>query len=370
MEFLVGSVLCVLGGIGVGTFLLPLKLSKRWKWENSWMVGACFMYGILPVIILLLVSSDPLMIYRQVGMKAIAILFACGLIQGTGALVFTYGTTILGLALGYALMIGCISVFGLLIPLFGEHMDRVFEIDGLTLLGGLVVLLIGVGFSGKAGIMRGQEQATINGSKHKRVGLLQIMMVVLWSGIANSFYYFIHEFGDTVRQTAISHNVHEAFAGQFNNLPFFIGMLVINAAITIPKMARDNSLKNYWSGGNLGIEYVLAMFIGLVWFLGQGVAYAVGLTKLGHLGVSVGAALFMGMMIVISNVVGVRTGEWKGVSAKAKRTLYIGLFMLVLAMVIISAGNGLQQKLETQDTESSKVHLEDSGQPIIHQIQQ
>ena len=84
----------------------------------------------------------------------------------------------------------------------------------------------------------------------------------------------------------------------------------------------------------------------MLWFLGQGVAYAVGLTKLGHLGVSVGAALFMGFMIVISNVVGVKTGEWKGASVKAKKTLYTGLFVLVSAMVIMSVGTGLQQKFQ------------------------
>jgi L-rhamnose-H+ transport protein len=347
MDYIFGAILCAIGGLGVGTFLLPLKFSRNWKWENSWIVGACFMYCLLPIIVLMLVSSDPWAIYREVGSKSIIILFVCGLIQGTGALVFTYGTTILGLSLGYALMIGCISVFGLLIPLFGKHLDRVFEIDGLTLLAGLAVLLIGIAFSGKAGIMRDRELA--KDQSHKKAGVGLIIAVILWSGIANSFYYFIHEFGDKVRDTAISHNVHSAFAGQFNNLPFFIGMLVINVAITFPKMMRDNTLKNYWAAPHLGFEYFLAMFIGLLWFLGQGVAYAVGLTRLGHLGVSVGAALFMGTMILISNVVGVRTGEWKGVSAPARNMLTRGLVLLVLAMVIMSVGNGLQQKREKQN---------------------
>jgi len=69
-----------------------------------------------------------------------------------------------------------------------------------------------------------------------------------------------------------------------------------------------------------------------------------GYTKLGTLGVSVGAALFMGMIIVCSNVVGIWTGEWKGVSALAKKKLYTGLFVFVLAMIVISVGNALQEK--------------------------
>jgi L-rhamnose-H+ transport protein len=344
MDYVLGAILCALGGLGVGTFLLPLKFSKGWKWENSWIVGACFMYGILPIVILLLVSSDPWAIYREAGGKAVLILFLCGLIQGTGALVFTYGTTILGLSLGYALMIGCISVFSLLIPLFGKHLDRVFEIDGMTVLAGLAVLLLGIGFSGKAGVLRDRD-LTKNQSRAK-VNLGLMLAVVLWSGIANSFYYFIHEFGDRVRDAAISHNVPAAFAGLFNNLPFFIGMLVINMAIVLPKMIRDDSLRNYWAAPKLGFEYLLAMFIGLLWFLGQGIAYPVGFIRLGHLGVSVGAALFMGTMIVISNIVGVRTGEWKGVSIITRQMLYRGMLLLVLAMAIISVGNGLQQRRE------------------------
>ncbi len=343
MQIIVDSILCALGGLGVGTFLLPLKFSRKWKWENSWMVGALVMYCILPVLVLRLVCPEPLAVYREAGPRAIIILFACGLIQGTGALVFTYGTTILGLALGYALMIGCISVVGLLVPMFAAHADRIGHMDGITLLLGLLILLVGISYSGKAGLLRERETVTDQGQTRKQVGLGIIIGVVLWSGIANSFYYFIHEWGDRVEQIAISHNVSQAFAPQFNNLPFFLGMLCINAALTFPKMMKEDTLKNYWTSEGKAREYFLAALIGLLWFLGQGVAFPVGKTGLGPLGISVGAALFMGMMIFISNILGVRTGEWKGVSGKTMKILYTGLTLLVIAMIVIAVGNGLQQ---------------------------
>ena len=49
MHQLSGVLLCMAGGIGIGVFLLPLKYSKNWAWENSWLLGSLFMYLILPV---------------------------------------------------------------------------------------------------------------------------------------------------------------------------------------------------------------------------------------------------------------------------------------------------------------------------------
>jgi len=108
-------------------------------------------------------------------------------------------------------------------------------------------------------------------------------------------------------------------------------------------MVRDKTLKNYWSASGLRREYLLGASIGLLWYVGQGVGYTIGQAVLGPLGVAVGAALFMGTMMVVSNVLGVRTGEWKGVPGVIMRKLYIALVLLVVAMAVIAVGNYLQQ---------------------------
>ena len=154
MAFIFGSLFCMLGGIGVGSFLLPLKFSKNWRWENSWLVGTFFMYVLLPIAALFILIPSFSEIYAQTPWKDLGMIYLFGLIQGTGALVFTYGTTVMGLALGYALMIGCISLFSLLVPLFGAHLDRVTKLDGVTLLIGCFILIIGIGLSGLAGLER------------------------------------------------------------------------------------------------------------------------------------------------------------------------------------------------------------------------
>lgn len=348
MEVIVGSLLCAVAGVGVGTFLLPLKLSKSWKWENSWLIGAFFMYVCFPVLALAALIPSAKEIYSKTPWGDLLGIYAFGLIQGTGALVFTYGTTILGIALGYALMIGTIAAIGLLVPLFLGHPDRIAKLDGITLLVGCAILLCGIAFSGKAGMLRerekssGQEKAGQAASKKLHPALLTI--IILYQGLANALYYFTFEFQKGMKDMATKqYQVPEYLWGFLNIVPFFLGMFTINLILTLIKMAKDGSLKNYWSAPGLGREYLLAISIGLLWYLGQGVSYAAGNTLLGPLGVSVGAALFMGMMMVVSNVAGVRTGEWQGVSSGTMRLLYAGLGILVAAMMVISIGNYFQQ---------------------------
>ena len=348
-EILLGSILCILGGAGVNTHLLPLKFSRTWNWENSWLVGACFMYVVFPILALVMMIPDFMEIYRQTPGKDSFMIYFFGLLQGTGAYAFVYGTTLLGLSLGYVLMIGSISVVGLMVPLFGAHRDRIAELDGITLIVGLIILLIGMGVSAVAGLRRDRENPDANYSKDrvakKKASLLIIAAVVIWAGIANALYYFTFEFQRSMKSMAIEqYNVPEHFWGFLNILPFFLGMFTINVVLTVSKMIKDGSLKNFWSASGLAREYFLAFSVAALWYLGQGVCYAAGHTMLGPLGVAIGAALFMGTMIVASNISGVKTGEWKGVSPKTLRILYVGLAVLVLAMAVTAIGNYLQDQ--------------------------
>ena len=345
MSIIIGSLVCMFGGLGVGSFLLPLKFSKSWRWENSWLLGALFMYVLLPAATLLLVIPRFSEIYGQTPLRDLGMIYLFGLIQGTGSLIFTYGTTVMGLALGYALMIGCIALFGLLVPLFGAHLDRVTKLDGITLLIGCTILVVGIGLSGWAGLQREavkRESGTATGQKKLNIPLMAI--IVLWSGIANAMFYFTFEFQQSMKALALTqYNVPLYAWGFLNTLPFFLGMFTINLILTTAKMVRDGTLKNYWAASGLGREYLLGASIGLMWYIGQGVGYTVGQAVLGPLGVAVGAALFMGTIMIVSNVLGVRTGEWVGVPRATMKKLYVALVLLVVAMSVIAVGNYLQQ---------------------------
>ena len=108
-----------------------------------------------------------------------------------------------------------------------------------------------------------------------------------------------------------------------------IGIFVPSLIATLLKMIKDGTLKNYWAAPGLAREYVLAIVAGLICGLGADLLFPAGHAIIGELGVPAGLAFFSGMSTVGSTVSGITTGEWKGVSSRALRKLYlaIGFFL-------------------------------------------
>ena len=75
--------------------------------------------------------------------------------------------------------------------------------------------------------------------------------------------------------------------------------------------------------------------MGLFWFGGQAL-YGLGISHMGSLGVVIGWPLLMGMIIITSNVAGVITGEWAGVSATSKRFLAAGMAIILVALGVLA----------------------------------
>jgi L-rhamnose-H+ transport protein len=223
MSIILGSLICILGGVGVGAFLLHLKYSKSWRWENSWLVGAFFMYVLFPWLTLYVLVPRFGEIYARTSTKDLRMIFLFGIIQGSGAYVFTYGTTLLGLGLGYALMIGCIALRGLLVPLFGAHLDRVTHLDGITLLIGCAILIVGLAFSGKAGLEREAAKANAESPDgRKKLSIPLAVFVVAWAGIANAMFYFTFEFQHAMKDMAINqYHVPGCAWDSSTSFPFF-----------------------------------------------------------------------------------------------------------------------------------------------------
>ena len=60
---------------------------------------------------------------------------------------------------------------------------------------------------------------------------------------------------------------------------------------------------------------------------------------LGNLGPSIGWALFIGMMIISSNISGFIAGEWKNVDNKTLKYLFTGIGLIISALLLIGYGN-------------------------------
>ena len=90
-------------------------------------------------------------------------------------------------------------------------------------------------------------------------------------------------------------------------------------------------------GKTLGLALAMAVlhdaavfFFGLAWI------------NMGDLGVSVGYAAFMSFAIIVGNIHGFRTGEWKGAPKDSVKWIAAGLVALVIGVSVLAVGNGME----------------------------
>ncbi len=79
--------------------------------------------------------------------------------------------------------------------------------------------------------------------------------------------------------------------------------------------------------------YTVAM--GVLWLFGF-YLYGVGKTEVGELGGTIGWPIFMTMMVVVANIWGLLTGEWKNADRRAFRYLGAGIAVIIAASLIIA----------------------------------
>jgi L-rhamnose-H+ transport protein len=68
---------------------------------------------------------------------------------------------------------------------------------------------------------------------------------------------------------------------------------------------------------------------------------AISEPMLGKLGPSIGWALFIGAMVISSNIGGFVTGEWKNAGKQPVWIMGCSLMLIMIAMVLIGYGNFL-----------------------------
>ena len=71
-----------------------------------------------------------------------------------------------------------------------------------------------------------------------------------------------------------------------------------------------------------------------MWLVGM-FFYGFGANKMGRTGSSMGWAILMSSVVIVANLWGLSTQEWRGTGLRAKRTMRVGLLVLVVAIFIM-----------------------------------
>lgn len=334
MEPFTGIFLVLLAGIFQGTFILPMTLMKHWKWENSWLVFSVFGMLILNLLLAFIFINDLFDVYMQVDSSDIIILSIFGFCWGLGSVLFGLGMDKLGMSLGYPVIMGLIASLGGLIPLFVQHTSSVLEPAGLMMIAGNIVVVVGIIICSKAASQK-ESVSVLNSSKSDK--LTAGIMIAVAAGVLSCLPNIGFSFGSAVTDAAIANGTAPEMAGNAVWALFFSIGFIPNLAYTLFLITKNKNAKLFTANGI--VKNMVFGFVMAIMWIGSFYLYGIGSLQMGSWGNILGWPLFISISIVVGNIWGIWRGEWKNANASALRKLNLGMFVLIIAMIIIGLSN-------------------------------
>ena len=361
MQVLLGIIFHFIGGFASGSFYIPYKKVKGWQWESYWIVGGLFSWLVVPPLAAYLTIPEFGDIISGSGGAILGITFLFGILWGIGGLTYGLGVRYLGVSLGSSIILGLCMVFGAIIPAMYYDLNPVAGKDsfsamissqwGLTIIAGLVICMLGIIVSGKAGMMKEKELKLVGTDPHGAEVKTEYkfalgMFVGIVSGVLSACFNFGLEAGQSM--ATIANDAWKAAnpgEGEFlyrNNVVYVVllwGGLSTNFIWCMILNARNKSFSDYTNASTpLFKNYLFSAIAGTTWFL-QFFFYGMGESKLGN-GPS-SWILHMAFIILVANMWGLLLKEWKGAGTKTIRTIIAGIAIIILSGLVVGYGNSL-----------------------------
>ena len=327
-----GLAAVVFAGMLQGLFAVPMKYATRWNYEHIWLT-----YGFAGMIVLpwlLTVATVPHLaeVYSLTSNSVLLRIAGFGLCWGIGSVLAGLGMNLLGIGLGMAIILGLSASLGSLIPLLILTPQLLHTHQGRVYLVGTAVMLAGIGICARAGMLR--DAAKKGGLSVSRKPFLVGFVVCCLSGLFSSALNFSYAFGGEAVDRARSLGASPLWSTGVVTVLAVSGGFIANLCYC-GYLLRKNHTFGRFTGDGSGTGWLCGAVMGLFWFGGQSL-YAVGITRMGALGVVIGWPLLMSMIIVTSNAAGALTGEWNDVSGKTKRVLAFGMLIILVALGILT----------------------------------
>ncbi|MGB8478366.1 MAG: L-rhamnose/proton symporter RhaT [Acidobacteriaceae bacterium] len=333
----IGVLVVLLGGILQGSFLLPLKFTRRWEWENSWIGFSTVAYLLAPwLLAFVLVPHFPRMLH-DVPPKVIITTLVYGLGWGIGALSMGTAYKYVGMAITYAIVLGVASSIGTLIPLLVLGSKQVRSNSGLHVIAAVVIGVIGTAVVSWAAWQRDATKSSSVSKTGETEALEKRRVIIglglcLSAGVLASFGNLGFAFG-----TELSRKAAELGAGPTGSasavwVVLCFPVFLCNFIYSLYLLRKNRSAHCFRTSGT-SFYWGLIILMGVLWMGGMA-AYGAGALAMGRMGTSVGWVLFMTSMIISGNLLGLLTGEWKGSSKKSLMTMMAGVSILILAVIL------------------------------------
>jgi L-rhamnose-H+ transport protein len=365
MQVLLGIIFHFIGGFASGSFYIPYKKVKGWSWETFWLVGGVFSWLIVPPLAAWLTIPNFTEIIASMPASTLGIVYLFGILWGIGGFTYGLGVRYLGVSLGSSIILGLCMVFGSLVPsiyyeLFPQQGKDSFSTIagaawGQTVLLGLLICIVGIIISGKAGTMKEKQLSAKepaldpHGMPVKteyKFGLGLFVSIV--SGVLSACFNFGLEAGKPMADIANEawKAANPAETANFlyaNNVTYVVvlwGGLTTNLVGCLILAARNKTFSDYTKKSAPKLANILfCALAGTTWFL-QFFFYGMGESKMGN-----GASswiLHMAFIILIANAWGLILKEWKGVTKQTKNMVILGIVTIIISVLVVGYGNSLK----------------------------
>jgi L-rhamnose-H+ transport protein len=351
MPLFTGFSLTFLAGITMGFSLWSIKWARVWKWENFWLVYVIVSLIIVPFVIAFLMLPHLALVYASLTPREAMLPFVLGAFWGFAQLGAGICVHRLGFAVSGAVLNGVGAAVGTLVPLIILHREVLLQKSGLLIFFGMAVTLGGVTLCGWGGYRR-EELAKSQGrgagfsttesamaqtaSTHK--GYLISLAIAFGSGVLSALLNIALAYSSGIMDKVRAHG------GQASWAPFavwpiaLLGASLVNLSYSVYLLFKNKSWGRF---GEKLSEIGNPALAGIMW-MGAIALYSSATTYLGTLGISIGFALFTITMILSGQLVAVVTGEWRLMQRSIYRSFFLGIGLLVLAVLAIGAANYYQ----------------------------
>jgi L-rhamnose-H+ transport protein len=334
MELMLGLALVFVAGLFQGSFIMPMTLTRDWRWEHTWagfsLLGMLiFNWAIglyeLPHL------AEAIGETRRADVNSLLVLGGC---WGAGAILFGLGMEKLGMAVGYPVIMGLILSLGALIPLAQLGAKQFATAPGLLLLAGTLVVVVGIALCSRAATERDsyhsqrQSSATV-------IGLIIAVFAGFFSCLPNVGLNNAKE----LTAAAARLGAGPATAGNAAWVVLFTAGFAVNFIYCIFLIAKRRNAAML--GRNLARNSGLVVAMALLW-IGSFYLYGMGAAHMGRWGTIIGWPLFISLAILVGNLWGLWRGEWTTAMPSARAQLSRGFIVVLSAVVLFGVASALQ----------------------------
>ncbi len=327
-----GLVLLIIAGAMNGSFTLPMKYTKRWAWENTWLAWTIFALFVLPPAVTYVMLPQVQRVYAASDWAPILIVAACGAGWGISQVFFGLAVESVGIALAFSVILGIAAAVGSLRSLLSDHSDKVFSAGGLGVMGGVALVIVGVGVCAVAG--RKREAALGIGPETEKASIGRGLLFCLFSGLGSALVAIGLDKGDGLKLSAVN-NFHgnPIWAPMAAFLPLMVAGGIPNLIYCLYLQGKNKTGKKFSESGTGGY-WLLAFVMAVCWF-GSTLMYGIAKDYIGSMGTSIAWPMFMSLIVITASVHGIRTGEWNGTGKTPLRIQLSGVAVLILAVIVL-----------------------------------